>query len=250
MRVQNVLHTFYPRRENFVSNDTRFQSYVLVAPERGEFRFETENESGICGFGELVVAAPNQKFERTVTSEALTYHVLQWSFARKTDALGEGLHVLGDLERLTGNFARLRPLLGRGDDWTARRRENLLEELLLLALETRQKPLVPHDEIMQRAARLLRENAGHAFSMRFISDQVDLKPVQFTRRFRAATGQTPIDFLTQIRLENAAQLLVETPWTLERIAKNCGYATPFYLSNLFSKRFRQSPSEFRRKHRV
>ena len=42
--------------------------------------------------------------------------------------------------------------------------------------------------------------------------------MQFTRRFRAAHGCNPIEHLTQIRLEKARKLLVESSRTLDEIA--------------------------------
>lgn len=252
MQLLNVVYTFYTQRPDFVSNDTRFTNWVLIAPEAGEFEFHLDESRGVCGFGSFVAVAPTGRFDRRALMSGISYHVFQWKWSELATQFAPGLHRIADIERLSNTLERLRPLFGVSDEWSRARRENLLADLLLMC---REPPPAPRQHsgdllLMQRAQTLLREGAGQSFSMRTISEQVGLSPVQFTRSFRATWGETPIEFLTRIRLEKAASLLLQTEQTLEEIASQCGYATPFYLSHLFSKRYGQSPSAFRRKHRV
>ncbi|WP_249728194.1 helix-turn-helix domain-containing protein, partial [Bacillus paralicheniformis] len=53
--------------------------------------------------------------------------------------------------------------------------------------------------------------------------------------FKKKTGYSVIDYLIQIRLDIAANLLVETDATLKEIAENVGYNDPYNLSRLFKK---------------
>jgi transcriptional regulator GlxA family with amidase domain len=86
--------------------------------------------------------------------------------------------------------------------------------------------------------------------MKQLSSGLGISPVQFTRRFQAAYGQTPIDFLTSLRLQKAQALLLETELTLEQVADQCGYENGFYLSRMFSKKLNISPSAYRKSHRI
>ena len=255
-------YTFFERRDEFISRDSRFVAWVLLAAEAGEFAYEVETEHGIehgqAGFGDLIFAAPRGLFWRHIVRPPLTYHVLQFPLVDAQGEVAENLWQAGkwpvrDTARLASTLAALRQLstvqVGRGDAWSARRRAHLLEELLHLAWETRIAPLNV-DPAMQEAAHLLRERAGQTFSMREVSTAVGLGPVQFTRRFRAAFGQNPIEFLTEIRLANAQQFLIETSWTLDAIAARCGWASGAYLASVFTQRLHTTPGRFRRLHRV
>ncbi|MDQ3814407.1 MAG: hypothetical protein M3347_10700, partial [Armatimonadota bacterium] len=135
-------HTFYERRSEFISRDSRFSGWAVVAAEAGEFAYEVENDNGTergqAGFGDLVFAAPRGLFWRHVATPPLTYHVLQFSFVDEQGAIEESLWQAGkwpvrDTARLSSTFAALRLLLGRGDVWSNRRRAHLMEELLHLA---------------------------------------------------------------------------------------------------------------------
>ncbi len=257
-RIEFQACSCYSPREEFVSRDSVFHSWVLVAPESGAFEWNSQNQprrriSGQAAFGDFVCIAPGRPFNRHIT-QRMAYIVLQWHFV---DAAGQpasigwpfGQSVVRDTVRLQAIIEHIRALEGRSDDWSKRRLGHLLEELLHLAWQTRQEREV-HDPAMRQAALLLRERAGENFSMAEISSVYGLGPVQFTRRFRAAHGCNPIELLTQIRLEMARKLLVESSRTLDEIAAQCGWASGAYLSSVFKQQLHQSPGEFRKRHRV
>ena len=68
--------------------------------------------------------------------------------------------------------------------------------------------------------------------------------------FKAAYGQTPMRYLTLLRLKRAEALLLSRGTTLEGIARASGYDNAFYFSNAFKKEKGISPSAYRRKFGV
>lgn len=250
-------HTFYAGRDEFISTHSRFETWVCVAPESGRFRFEIETESGIergqAQNGDLLFVRPRSLFHRHVIEAPFVYHVLQWSFwseqGVEEGGWRPGKWTLRDTARLGATFAALRTLPGRHDARSARFRAHLLEELLHLCLAQNDAPPIS-DPQMRQAAELLTSRAGEVFSMSEISHALDLGSVQFTRRFRAATGSNPIEFLTRVRLQNAQKMLIETPATLDEIANRCGWASASYLIHVFERHLNTTPGRFRAMHRV
>ena len=76
----------------------------------------------------------------------------------------------------------------------------------------------------------------------------DMSRRSFLRSFEAATGRTPIAYLIQLRINQAAHLLRRTAQSITDIA----YEVGFNDSNYFSRQFRQhqgtSPREYRRRY--
>lgn len=64
--------------------------------------------------------------------------------------------------------------------------------------------------------------------------------------FKSAYDVTVIDFLNNIRLENAEKLIKETEYSFKEIAYHCGFYDQNYFSRLFSQKFKMSPSDFRK----
>ena len=101
---------------------------------------------------------------------------------------------------------------------------------------------------MDQALMKIKEDAFEPFNMKSLSTNLNLSPVQFTRRFRAYTGMTPRDYLSHLRLDRAKNLLTKSNLTIEEIAIRCGYDNGLYFSRVFSKKMKTSPSQYRRDH--
>jgi len=54
-------------------------------------------------------------------------------------------------------------------------------------------------------------------------ERPNLTPRTFARRFRAATGYTPTDYIRSLRVEEAKQLLETTGDTFDDIGREVGY---------------------------
>ncbi len=68
----------------------------------------------------------------------------------------------------------------------------------------------------------------------------------FYRRFRDATGATPLDWLRRERVNEAKRLLSESNDPVRVIAEELGYADQFYFSRDFKKLAGLSPRQYRR----
>lgn len=67
------------------------------------------------------------------------------------------------------------------------------------------------------------------------------------RRFRAATGQTPSDYVQTVRVEEAKQVLETSDTPIDEIAGEVGYTEPSAFRTAFKKRVGLSASEYRKK---
>jgi AraC family transcriptional regulator, transcriptional activator FtrA len=69
----------------------------------------------------------------------------------------------------------------------------------------------------------------------------------FMRRFRAATGLSPADWITRARVDRARQLLESTGLSIERIAGRCGLGSATTLRHHFRNKVGVSPISYRRR---
>ena len=70
-------------------------------------------------------------------------------------------------------------------------------------------------------------------------------PQHLNRVFRKVLGVTPLQHLTRMRLEKAAELLSDQQLTLAAIAREVGFEDVYYFSRLFKQHYRQSPTHYR-----
>jgi AraC family transcriptional activator of mtrCDE len=70
----------------------------------------------------------------------------------------------------------------------------------------------------------------------------------FARHFERHFGRTPMDYLRDVRLRRAAQLLQVGGSSVDGVASKVGYASRSHFSHAFSEQFGRSPTEFRKQY--
>lgn len=66
------------------------------------------------------------------------------------------------------------------------------------------------------------------------------------RNFKKASGRSPMQYLQQVRIDNAKELLKTTNLSISEVAFNVGYPDSSYFSALFKKMISLSPKDYRR----
>lgn len=69
----------------------------------------------------------------------------------------------------------------------------------------------------------------------------------FKRRFKAATGYNPVDYVQALRIEEAKQLLETTSESADTIASRVGYEDPSFFRRLFKRRVGTTPARYRQR---
>jgi transcriptional regulator GlxA family with amidase domain len=72
----------------------------------------------------------------------------------------------------------------------------------------------------------------------------------FKRRFKNATGLTPMDYIQHTRIEQARQLLESSTRPVDAIAADIGYEDPAFFRKLFKRLTNMTPSAYRLKFRT
>lgn len=84
-------------------------------------------------------------------------------------------------------------------------------------------------------------------SLREVADVASLSKEAFCRFFKERTGKTFTEFLTQVRIHQACQLLQESEWSISQIAYQSGFENLSYFNRTFKKVQGETPKEYRSK---
>jgi transcriptional regulator GlxA family with amidase domain len=72
----------------------------------------------------------------------------------------------------------------------------------------------------------------------------------FKRRFRKATGHSPITYVQNLRVEDAKRRLERTDHPIDEISFAVGYEDPTFFRRLFKRITSLTPGDYRRKFRM
>jgi transcriptional regulator GlxA family with amidase domain len=95
-----------------------------------------------------------------------------------------------------------------------------------------------------------REHLTETLSVEQLADVARLSPRQFSRAFRAETGQSPAKAIENLRLETARQMLERGRLTLDQIAEESGFSDCRRMREAFLRAFGQPPQVIRRNARA
>lgn len=102
-------------------------------------------------------------------------------------------------------------------------------------------PEQENQRIIVEAKKYIRSHYASALSLNFMADYLGLSPNYFSKIFKKYTGTGFIDYLTDLRLKKADELLKSGKYKIYEISSLVGYDNPTYFSRIFQKKYGYSP---------
>ena len=100
-------------------------------------------------------------------------------------------------------------------------------------------------EFMLRVKRGIEERIDDpGFTVDTLCALLNMSRTSFYNKLKALTGQAPADFVRDIRLHRAAELLREGNCSITEVAEKTGFCDSKYFREVFKKRFNVSPSQY------
>lgn len=101
------------------------------------------------------------------------------------------------------------------------------------------------DSEILTAQQWLEDNYSANFLLQEVAANVGLSLRSFMRRFKNATGETPINYLQRVRVQVAMQLLSMGSLSVDEISYRVGYEDVSFFCRLFKRYTQLTPGEFK-----
>jgi len=98
---------------------------------------------------------------------------------------------------------------------------------------------------IEKARLIIREKINSPFSPEEIAVSLNMSYTWFRRIFRQYTGMAPAQYISQLRIQKAKEMLSVTTMPVKEIALELGYESIDYFSTQFKKQTGQTPTQFR-----
>ncbi|GAB2849616.1 two-component regulator propeller domain-containing protein [Hymenobacter ruber] len=105
-------------------------------------------------------------------------------------------------------------------------------------------------QFLEQAMAVVEQNLDNSeFSVQVLVKEMAMSQSVFYRRIKSITGQTAVEFIRDVRMKRAAQLLAQTQMRVSEIAFEVGIEDAKYFRKAFQKIYNVSPSEYAKQHR-
>lgn len=101
------------------------------------------------------------------------------------------------------------------------------------------------DSFINTAINYMTNHLADDISLDLLADEMHMSKYYFAKNFNRKVGMPPLQFLTKLRMETAAGLLVSTSLPIKEIALQCGYMDANYFHKAFRKNMGMSAGSFR-----
>ncbi|MDO5540933.1 MAG: response regulator [Eubacteriales bacterium] len=153
-----------------------------------------------------------------------------------TDVLPENCRDINEMVAAASSAQSMKEQIGR-----------LFEETLKLRDHHSMKK---YSAVLEEARIFINENyQKDDMSLNTVASQVNISPSYFSAIFSAEMGKTFVEYLTQVRLEKAKELLMCSSMRTAEIGYEVGYKDSHYFSYIFKKIVGCSPKEYKNRRK-
>ena len=211
----------------------------------GQGTFNLDDKTITVGAGDILYIPKSQEYRQSSSSETLiAIHFLNYTFD-KTNKL-ETLHI-ENISQINESFIQMYNI------WKEKNRGYRLQctALLYKLLYSLHKETLELSFTLSHNRNI--ENAVSYIHKNFRSDSIDISKLaemcyfseqHFRRIFKHFFNVSPKQYIINLKIEYAAQLLQSKLYSVQQVSEKCGFEDAKYFSRIFKKYMNCSPKEY------
>ncbi len=219
----------------------------IVFFTEGAIEYIFEDKSIVAQEGDMLFLPGDIPYKGRPLADRISYYVLNFESGEQTEFqnfMAPSVMAVPDYEGECFRFA------GALEEWNKQLIDVRLKtkifayEVLCRALERTgsTKMIASTDAIIDYITQNL---SDESLSVLSLCEKFYISQSQLRRNIYRVTHMNPNEYILVLRLNKAKKELIYTDKSVKQIAGECGFSSPYYFSNCFSKKFQMSPVKFR-----
>ena len=103
------------------------------------------------------------------------------------------------------------------------------------------------EQFLNHAIKIIEKYLSEAeFDINTFADELSLSKSSLYRKIKTTTGLSPIEFIRNIKLKHASEMLKNNTISIAEVAYAVGFSDPKYFSSCFKTEFNITPSEYQK----
>lgn len=255
-----VLHFDLPKGWGVCFQPHWHKRLELIRVHQGEMIIDYGTANVTLHAGEMILFPPRLPHKAHTGENAVVYDVLMFdvrSFYNDTSICKTYLPAIYDGRAQFENVIRNAETIQCFDSIYANAEKNSLEitgkiyHLLSLLLEhhlVSYKSELKHN-VTREMTLYIEEHFAQDLTVATLCRQFGYSDTHLSRKFKEATGLSPMNYLEIYRLEEAHKMLRKQEYNVSEIASRCGFSDANYFTRRFKKHYGILPSQLRKQYR-
>ncbi|OMF37740.1 AraC family transcriptional regulator [Paenibacillus sp. FSL H8-0548] len=252
---------FVPYTPNAKLALEKASSYTLLIFTKGRAAVRTLDEELVLEQGKCLLLRPEMTL--AMESDGCSYYLLEFNLSAEEEHTHSHSLLPEKLDLVCAPFAKVLELLEdiyrnshEADELQLYYCYVRFQELLLLLFSQNTNAAVEkrgsdssEQHGVERSIRHIHQHYCEVLTVEELAAIANIERWKYTRLFKEATGQVPLQYLNSARIAQAKKYLMSGEEKLSDIAQHAGFTNEYY----FNRRFKQSvgitPGQYRRSHR-
>ncbi|MGM9681327.1 MAG: helix-turn-helix domain-containing protein [Eubacteriales bacterium] len=235
------------------------QDFYLIYLIKGEIVIRSPAVERSMNSGDLMIFASGTPFDYTglAAGELIYYWVHFTGYAAGQLIENCGFRVntverVGLSEEIPGIFSELFAAFTRLDGLTELDKSRVLMGLLIaLGRQSRRNAggtggHSRKSSVIRRSVRYIHENISLPLTVESLAEREFMSPSRYRELFRAVMGTSPKDYIINLRINIACDMLLRSEMSVGEIAAAVGFSDGRYFSRIFMRRIGKTPTEYQK----
>lgn len=242
-----LIGVFKLSRENYHKQTSHSRNYDSISIRlSGAGNFKTKDTSFAVKKGDVLYIPKNLDYNQFTHGETIfAIHFINYSFSSKNTfeilTLEDTVHIESIITQMYNEWKEKK----QGYRYKC---TSLFYSLIYYlnghAVENSIGSISPNNKIKKALDYIHVHFRSEEISISTLSDMCSVSETYFRKQFKNLYSVSPNQYIINLRLENASQLLQSDLYTVAEVAEKSGFNDTKYFSRIFKKHFNMSPREF------
>jgi AraC family transcriptional regulator len=236
-----------PKGRTVVREKGRFDRHIILV-NSGMLKIVCGGETKLLKKGGFAVYQPEEKQFYTSETDTTTYWIHFGGTA--AEEILKSFGIVGGIyetEYSRGVFEAFSKLIRQFNNPSIERFANgsLLTLLVHLSDSVNKIERSEISETISKIITYISMNYNKDFTIDELAKMAGYSKSRFSHLFKEQVKMTPLEYLSEIRLSNACELLTGSKNPIGEVGRSCGFDDQLYFCRVFRKKYGMSPSEYR-----